>query len=235
MKKKLLGLIFAVVLLGSISSSAGAGTINLDFQSVLNGVTVQRTIGGDTVSTTAGLFYFKVVSGGTLSVPYTNLYTFCIEPYEYTTNAPVLYTVQDLKDAPTNVPGGMGEAKANLLRELYGVYFPVNTSAIAADKAAALQIATWEIVRETTGVLNVYAGNVYYDNTTYADLAQTYLNYITSNNGAMRTDIMAAVKSGKQDPWIPVPEPSTLGLLGLGFVLVGTFAFRRHRSRLGVF
>ncbi len=235
MRKKLLGLIFAVVLLGSISSSAGAAIIKLDYEEILYGVTVQRTIGNSTNSTTAGLFHFKVVSGGTFSVPYTNLYTFCIEPLEYVTTGSVDYEVKALKDAPSNVTGGMGDTKANLLRELYGTYFPVNTSNIAPAKAAALQIATWEIVRETGDTLNVYNGNVRFNTSSYATLAQDYLDYITENQGTMRTDIMAAVKNGVQDAWIPVPEPSTLGLLGLGFVLVGTFACCRHRSRLGVF
>ncbi len=89
-----------------------------------------------------------------------------------------------------------------------------------------MQIATWEIVRENSGTLNVYNGNVYFNNSGYADLAQTYLDYITANAGPMRYNILGAAKVGNQDPWLPVPEPAFVILLGLGFAAAAIFKQR---------
>ena len=232
MKRLLFGLILALLLLGPPMNRVDA-SITLDFQGVLNSVDVSRTVddGANWYSTAAGLFWFKRVSGDLPQL--TDIYTFCLEPREFTSYDPVTYNVDPLASSPTNI-GGMGEAKANLLRELYGVYYPVSTNAITALKGQALQIATWEIVRETSGTYDVLNGTTQF-NPAYGGAAlteaQTYLANILGGNYSLRTDIMAATNGslsvvGYQDTWVPVPVPAAFWLLGSG--LLGLVAIRRR-------
>jgi hypothetical protein len=225
MKRNLYIFAVGLLLLGTMAANVAAATIELTLTEELYSQSVSRTVDGGSnwYNTTAGLFHFTVGTNGTLQpgdLGYTDIYTFCIEPREFISpGQTVMYNVAALDALPTNI-AGMGTTKANLLRELYGKYYPGNTASIAPDTAAALQIATWEIVRENSGSLNVYQGDVQFKPTTYANLAQAYLNDVAANNLPMRTNIMGAGIVGAQDTWFPVPEPSLVILLGIGLAAV---------------
>ena len=224
MKRILLGLTLALLLLGT--PVVGAAYIDLQFQGQTGSVSVQRSLdyGANYSTALAGQFLFT--NEGTTYTNLTDIYTFCVEPLEYTQSGIVRYDVAPLENAPTNY-GPMGVTKANLLRELYGTYYTVNTP-VATNIGAALQIATWEIVREESGVLGVTTGSTRFTgDVTVLNLAESYLQGITNNVGPMRYDIAAAINVGAQDPWIPnVPIPGAVWLLGSG--LLGLVAIRRR-------
>jgi hypothetical protein len=227
MKKVLL----ILVALALVPAMASASTITVKFVAEHNPLTVYRTIldsdGTAVITTTAGLMEFETSAGA-------KIYTFCIEPREFTDYNLLPYDIQPLATGPTNVPGGMGAAKAALLFELYGRFAPgLWSPAMAAVNQQALQIATWEIVRETTPgtqgglTLDIFSGNIYFQNTTDAALgvAQGWLGQLDGTGPMQYRN--AALRVGAQDFSIPVPDAgSSLLLMGMG--LAGLRAWKRR-------
>lgn len=161
----------------------------------------------------------------------TTLLGFCIEPRQFVTLGQTYTdTIAQLEDGTTNI-GGMGEAKADLLRELFGRYLPDFNAPLTRQQAGALQVAVWEIVREDTGTLDVYNGDIYFtaggeSPAGTVALAQTYvlslnglgpkLNNLYALNNATAQDIVVQLNT---------PEPASMGLLGLALISLG--AIRR--------
>ena len=67
---------------------------------------------------------------------------FCIDPFHFSSNSPMLYTVVPLNQAPKD-PGTMNAAQAAQICKLWAMYYTANMSSLSA---AGLQIAIWEIV-----------------------------------------------------------------------------------------
>jgi hypothetical protein len=134
----------------------------------------------------------------------------------------------------TNI-GGMGLAKADLLRELYGRFYPVIGATIDAMHASAIQIATWEIVRENSGTLNVLTGNVMYQNPQDAaalTLAQTYLSAL-NGTGPRASGLYAMTNVGAQDIIVQlataVPEPVESTTTGIALIAL-IMMWRRRQA-----
>ncbi len=164
-----------------------------------------------------------------------HFYAFCLEPLQYIANG-ATYSVVSVASAPTNT-GGMGAAKADLIAELFGRYAPNLAAPMTTLVAGALQIAIWEIERETASTLSVSTGNIYFYNPDSPDgmieLAQTYLSSL-NGLGPRAQGLYALINgnltSGTQDLLVQlvVPEPVSLGVFASGLIVLA--AARRRTA-----
>jgi hypothetical protein len=208
-----------------------ASTIVALFNGEMTSESIQRDVGDGAgfVSTTTGMFTFTRTGGTDLTIPSGTLYGYCIEPREFVSpGTTYTYDFTNLDMGATNI-GGMGVAKADLIQELFGRFYPVIGAPIDATHASAMQIATWEIVRENSGTLDVSTGNVVYQNPEDAAalaLAQTYLSAL-DGTGPRASGLYALTAVGAQDIVVQVtsaaPEPvesATTGIALIALVMI---------------
>jgi hypothetical protein len=180
--------------------------------------------------------------------------SFCVDLNEFVQlNHSYDYTIQTVESSPNPDPGsptvGMGTARADALRRLWGTY---RTGAQNDDlKAAAFQMAIWEIVFETPTqsslpTLDVRSGTFKMDTgsstagnlsgqtiswNSIATEANTYLyNVFYSIGTKAESNLVVLSMPGGQDQLVVMPIPAAAygGTLLLG-VLGG---FRKARRRL---
>src|SRR5262249_31918386 len=128
----------------ALAAPARAGTVTATFDTVSPGEVVTISSGGFNATGWAGGYNFKNASGDLTG----NFGGFCIDiAQDIYGNTTLQFNVQALSAAP--VPGGgMGALRANLIRELWAAdYAKIGAS---NQKAAAFQLAIWEIINETT-------------------------------------------------------------------------------------
>jgi hypothetical protein len=131
--------------------------------------------------------------------------TFCLEPdQEFPSGTKVAYTVIDLDSDPASGP--MGATKANAIRELWGRF----RSTIGTDgaKAAAFQIAVWEIVTDSgrnlsSGIFR--AGTANASEIAIKNQAQSWLNQI--NGTGPKANLLALSSPTDQDQVFEIPTP----------------------------
>jgi hypothetical protein len=165
-----------------------------------------------------GRFQLTTAAGSTLLA-------FCIEPRQFVSpGGDYTYNIMPLDTGATNI-GGMGAGKAELLRELFGRYLPDFSAPITRLQGGALQIAAWEVVRENSGVLDVYNGDIYFypgaseDPAGVVALAQTYVQSL-NGAGPKLNDLVALNDVGAQDLVTQVPEPEPMLIFSGGFLLL---------------
>ena len=212
------------VMVGALSAAAMASCANAGFDTIcatFNGVSPGS--GGQYSLNSganwngygaAGLFNWTRTSG-TYAGAQGNFLSFCTELGEHVSGGNnYCYDVVSLEVAPSS--GGMGAAKADLVRELFGrFYTPAFGSILSANAAEAMQLSIWEIVFENGGSLGLGSGNAQFtnDNAAAVALAGTYLSAL-DGTGPRNFDIVVMSANGVQDQIIPTP--GTLALLGLG-------------------
>lgn len=183
--------------------------------------------------------------GGTLT---NEFLAFCVEPYQFLANS-APYDLVPLSQGSSSI-GGMGGAKALLLRELFGRFAPTGGSngTMSRNDAAAFQVAIWEIVTDGSGSLLLNSGNFTMrssSNSTVFNRAQGWLNALNgtgplaSGLRVLRNGSPTNVNQGSQDLLVftnlvePIPEPDTWAMLIVGFGLTGAVLRRRRALDAG--
>ncbi len=217
----------AVLAAGFTCALASASTVTATFNGVAPGSDGQFSLdGGANWGNTgaAGLFNWTRTGGDHTGLQ-GNFLAFCTELTEHVNNGgSFTYTVDTIENAPT-VLGGMGPAKADQMRELFGRYYtPAFAASLPGTQATAMQICVWEISHEQTAALDVTDGSARFVNNDAAAvaLAQVYLSTI-DGTGPRDNSIYSLVSQGVQD--MIVPAPASLALLGMGGLAIG----RRRR------
>ena len=134
---------------------------------------------------------------------------FCIDPFHFSLNSSSGYSFVPLTSAP-KFPGTMTAWDATLIERLWGSYY---SPTMTAGNAAGLQIAIWEIVGGSSFHLNG------------ADYgAGGFLAYVSASgyNGS-RAHLLGLTGPGQDYVVAAIPDGgTTLGMLGLAFMLVST-------------
>jgi hypothetical protein len=223
----------AIVVLALAPPSSEAGYVTTTFSGVSPGQVVTIRIGyaGQpgtvTESGWAGVYNF-VNSTGDLT---GSLDAFCIDVNQgISQGETVTFEVQPLEAAPT--PGtAMGDGKADLIRELWGRDFAL----IGENnrRAAAFQIAVWEIINETSGTLNLsngYFGATASDSATIT-LANSWLSEL-DGTGPMANILVALTSDNRQDYVVQgAPAPTGFVLGAIGALPLAFVAARRRRNQ----
>jgi hypothetical protein len=152
---------------------------------------------------------------------WTNFLTYCLEPDENLgISGSTIYNGSFYADIGATPE--YGSVAADLAR-LNARWFA--DSLTTAVKSAAFQVALWEIAYDTGR--NLGAG-LFRLNTNGAVLTQAQA-YLDAANWPGSGNLGVILRVGNQDLIVQVPEPATLGLLGLG--LLGLGALRRARRQ----
>jgi hypothetical protein len=199
---------------------AAFGTMNVIDAGTGPSTVVTYTVNGVADVADAGVYKWtrSAVNPGTYAghpSPGQNFDAFCLEPDQELPSLPnVAYTVVDLESAPPEGSGvgTMGAAKANQVRELWARF----RAAVGTDntKAAAFQIALWELVADTGKDL---AGGAFKADTTTAtglavkNQAQAWLDQV--NGAGPKANLLALTSPCDQDQIFECPaKPPTTPL-----------------------
>jgi hypothetical protein len=156
---------------------------------------------------------------------------FCVDPVYSPTSYQQYYL--------NPVPDEINYERAAYLFSKYGSAFTGSTNqAIAAN----VQLAIWELMFETNGTFNTSDGGFKVNNSGWAASSQLYVgeaeladlsSFHPNQDGIIvAMNPQAGYGTGYQDYMIrAVPEPSSLLLLGSGFVGLGLWGRRKFKAR----
>ena len=219
-------LIFATIILVGVTliSTASAtilGTVDIENHNNNLSSTGQLwslALGGES----GGTFYTGVYSwtnnGGTGLGTQVPNWGFCIElPQEPISGWQDVVSL-DVAPMPAQFGTPMGAFKADRISELWGRHFdPAWTTGADRPMAQAFSACIWEIVYETDPIWDVTSGTGF--SATGIEQAATANLWLSQLNGDARyfaNNLVATSTDGGQDYLVQVPEPATIGLLGLG-------------------
>lgn len=213
-------------------------SVELTFDQVNPSQTVDVYLGGSSMSVKGGIYRWS-----------DDVSTFCCQLTEYISGGQtVQFDVEAAADAPLNVSGGatIGTSRATLLGDLYHRYFDMyEKQGWNGEKAAAFQVAIWEITHETSDGrtageilddLNTSSGFASFNSTSEVnDLASGMIAELGGGSNDFMSDytLVSLVNDGAQDHLaIGASNPQTVpGALGLASMVGILGAGRRRRRR----
>lgn len=228
--------LFALTLLASaslISTQACA-----DGSSFSSYVSEQNTVNGQSVNmvlpiqTDGAHDYFAGsanITVGTTASNGTSFLAYCIDPAQWASSTPTVYTVSNLS--------ALGSSQAADVTKLYSQSY-AGTSGNNIN-SAAFQIALWELAKDD-GVLTT--GTVHTTSSTNASVLAAANSMINSAKtgvaGSTSYSFNLYTSNTQQDYLVasvssvsPVPEPNTYALMIAGLGLIGFTASRRRASK----
>lgn len=193
---------------------AAFGTMNVIDAGTGPSMVVSYTVDGVNDTSEAGVLKWtrSAVNPGTYAgkpVAGQAFNAFCIEPDQEFGNLPnASYKVVDLESAPEegSPRGALGSVKAEQIRELWGRF----RSAIGNDgaKAAAFQLAMWEIVMDNTHDVSAGAFTVGDGAPAVKAQAQAWLDALTGSGP--KANLLALTHPSDQDQVFEIPPTVTL-------------------------
>jgi len=158
--------------------------------------------------------YSTVVNGGPSFVSY------CVDLKQSLDFNKPAYLDYTSTSGPLSPP-----ANSHALGNLFAAAGPVLTPL----KSAALQLAVWEVLYETTGTYNVTSGSASFS---AAPTVQTEANIFLAHMGSDSVPLQYYVSPTHQDVVTPtpVPEPSPMLMLSMGLGLLGIFKLNKQRK-----
>jgi hypothetical protein len=148
--------------------------------------------------------------------------TYCLEPDE-TLGASGTATAGNLVDSLSSTQEY--STAASRISRLYATYFA--DSLTSGTKAAAFQVALWEVSFDTGSDLSAGAFKL---NTTGSIASQAVL-YLKPANWLATGSVGVILRAGNQDLLVPLSEPTSLGLLGAGLLGLGLARQYRRAAR----
>ena len=205
-----------------LAGSASADTVTATFNSVNPGSNGNFSLdGGANWGSTGPAGHFNWTrTGGTYAGLQGDFMSFCCELTEHIGyGGSYTYDVVALENGTDSI-GGMGSARADEIRELFGRYYnPSFGQVLDADHAAAMQMSIWEIVYEQGNTLNVTTGTAQFQNDSgNAILLANAMLASLDGTGPKATDLLAISAAGIQDQI--VPAPGTMVLAGAGVLAI---------------
>jgi hypothetical protein len=224
-----LAIIFGISIGAAVSAWAGPYNIG----STVNVAETGNTPAEGVWINSGTLGTWDVYAGITeLSVNGVMTYSFCIDPYQWSSSSTLPYTVASLASAPFENPTtiGMGSNAALIISNLWAENY---SPTMSASTAAGLQIAIWETIAAAPGMPSfslVNPATQSYGVTGMINAAKAAV--AAGNPGA---NLVALSSNGYQDYVVQnVPDSGmTLVLLGFGLAalaIVGRPARQRSAS-----
>ena len=224
MKKQIQSCIAGGVLALGMASGASAATVQLDYQgaSAFGSPALYRAVdinlSGQNMRVAAGLFRMEDTSTG------AEVLAWCVDLYNRLRPS-ATYDVSSFRSSSFSA-----SIKDNVDRLFTGFYASVDTR----DEAAGFQMALWEIVTETSGVVDLASGIFRASGAAIPyTLASGYLSGLAgAGTGAYDLTFFDSLNDSSQNlvnaTPSPVPVPAAGGLLLAG--LGGLAALRRRRK-----
>lgn len=226
--------LFALTLLASLSLiSTQAAADGSSFSAY---VSEQNTVNGQSVNMVLPIQsgaqnYFTGsanITVGTTASNGTSFLAYCIDPAQWASSTPAIYTVSNLSV--------LGSSQATEVGRLYSQSF-ASTSGNNLN-SAAFQIALWELAKDdgslTTGAVHttsstsasvIDAANSMISNAKNGVAGPTSYSFNLYTNSAQQDFLVASVSSVS-----PVPELDTYALMIAGLGLIGFTASRRRTA-----